>query len=66
MAKCEIVSEAKAFKPVTLQITLETQDELHALHFIMADMRSNGFSMPVLNSVVAVILEKVKWCVNNG
>lgn len=66
MAKCEVISCGKVFKPVTLQITLESQDELHALHFIMGDMSSNGYNMPVLNSVVATILEKVKWCMNNG
>ena len=45
MAKCEIISESKTFKPITLQITLETQGELDALYCVFNASSSEVFEL---------------------
>jgi hypothetical protein len=41
MAKCKVISESETFKPVTLQITLESQAEVEAL-FCVVDAQSEA------------------------
>ena len=45
MAKCAVIGESKTFKPITLQITLETQGEFDALYCVFNASSSEIFEL---------------------